>query len=208
MADLRLTRDEKRAQTRDALIDAAARVFARQGFHGASLDEIADAAGFSKGAIYSNFDSKEDLFLQVLDHHDRQQQAALAEVLASVSTLEERLRSLGEWFDRTVEEERDWSLLTLEFSMYAARNPSLREALAAYHRESKQAVANLIERQAAELGFPLADDPIRLAQAVQALGTGISIYRLVDADAMAKDLFPMAVARLLRLEPPGPGSPD
>jgi AcrR family transcriptional regulator len=206
MGPVRLTRDEKRAQTRDALIDAAARVFARQGFHGASLDEIAEAAGFSKGAIYSNFDSKEDLFLQVLDHHDRQQRAALAEALARGSTLEERLRSLGEWFDRMVEEERDWSLLTLEFSMYAARNPSLREALAAHHRQSKEAVADLIERQSADLGFPLADDPGRLAQAVQALGTGISIHRLVDPEAMANDLFPEAVARLLGLEPPGPGA--
>lgn len=206
MGPVRLTRDEKRAQTRDALIEAAARVFARQGFHGASLDEIAEAAGFSKGAIYSNFVSKEDLFLQVLDHHDRQQRDVLTEVLARGSTLDERLRSLGEWFDRMVEEERDWSLLTLEFSMYAARNPSLREALAAHHRESKQAVANLIARQSADLGFPLADDPARLAQAIQALGTGISLHRLVDPQAMSADLFPTAVARLLGLEPPPPGS--
>lgn len=204
MGGVRLSRDEKRAQTREALIDAAARVFARQGFHGASLDEIAEAAGFSKGAIYSNFESKEDLFLQVLDHHDRQQRASLSGVLARGATLEERLRALGEWFDRTVEQERDWSLLTLEFSMYAARNPSLREALAAQHHSSQRAVAELIERQSADLGFPIADDPAVVAQAIQALGTGISLHRLVDPDAMANDLFSMAVARLLGLEPPRP----
>ena len=66
-----LTPDRRRAMTREHLLEAAAVVFARNGFHGSSLDEVAAAAGFTKGAVYSNFKSKEDLFVAVLDHRIR-----------------------------------------------------------------------------------------------------------------------------------------
>src|SRR4051812_11272388 len=63
----RLTREQSRAQTRERLLDAARDVFARSGFHGASVDEIASAASYSTGALYSNFDGKEDLFLALME---------------------------------------------------------------------------------------------------------------------------------------------
>src|SRR5207237_7478801 len=68
----RLTRDEKKAQTRERLIDAASQVFARKGFAATSLDEVAETAGLTKGAVYSNFESKEDLVRSVLEESDRQ----------------------------------------------------------------------------------------------------------------------------------------
>ena len=66
-----LTPERRRQQTRDYLLQAAAQVFAERGFHGASLDEVAAAAGFTKGAVYSNFKNKEDLFLALLEANQR-----------------------------------------------------------------------------------------------------------------------------------------
>src|SRR5437667_6166963 len=77
----RLTPERRRALTRTALVEAAAEVFARRGFHAASLDEIAETAGFTRGAIYSNFSGKEDLLLAVLDQYTDRQLEAFGEVL-------------------------------------------------------------------------------------------------------------------------------
>ncbi len=67
MGGMRLTREQSRAQTRERLLEAARGVFARNGFHGSSVEEIASAAGFSTGALYSNFEGKEDLFLVLME---------------------------------------------------------------------------------------------------------------------------------------------
>ncbi len=72
-----LTQERRRAQTRQYLLQAAAQVFAERGFHGASLDEVAAAAGFTKGAVYSNFKNKEDLFLALLESLQEQEMDAL-----------------------------------------------------------------------------------------------------------------------------------
>lgn len=201
MTGSRLTRDEKRAQTRESLMEAASVVFARRGYHAASLDDIAEAAGFSKGAIYSNFESKEDLFLAVLQRHDEEQRATLALALGEGHTLAERLENLGRWFRLLMETERDWALLTLEFTMYAARNPKLRDALAEREAESLRSVTALIGHQASELGLDLPADPGLLAEIVLALGSGLSERRLLADEALRDDLFPTAVALVLGLVP-------
>src|SRR5580698_9295265 len=81
-----LTPERRRRQTRDHLLDAAAQVLAERGFHGASLDEVAAAAGFTKGAVYSNFKNKEDLFLALLERYWIRESEALHGALASSDT--------------------------------------------------------------------------------------------------------------------------
>src|SRR5580765_6777154 len=76
-----LTPERRRAMTREHLLDAAAIVFARDGYHGASLDDVAAAAGFTKGAVYSNFKNKEDLFLALLEDRTDRQLAVVSDVL-------------------------------------------------------------------------------------------------------------------------------
>src|SRR6476646_7446205 len=80
-----LTPERRRAMTRQHLLDAAAIVFTRNGFHGSTLDEVASTAGFTKGAVYSNFTSKDDLFLALLDDRMERQFAVATEVLESGS---------------------------------------------------------------------------------------------------------------------------
>src|SRR5471032_739723 len=76
-----LTPERRRAMTRQHLLDAAAIVFARDGFHGATLDDVAATAGFTKGAVYSNFKSKDDLFLALLDDRIDRQFSITSEIL-------------------------------------------------------------------------------------------------------------------------------
>src|SRR5215210_4606116 len=88
----RLTRVERKAETREALLDAAGQVFARRGFHGAAVDDVAAEAGFSTGALYSNFDGKEDLFLALLAREIERQVREVSEAIAERATLDERAR--------------------------------------------------------------------------------------------------------------------
>src|SRR5436309_2296493 len=115
-----LTTERRRAMTRRHLLDAAAIVFAEQGFHGATLDQVAATAGFTKGAVYSNFASKDDLFLELLDDRISRQLAVLVEVMESDGSEPDRfgrarqlLRSGTFFWDDA------WSALYLEFVVYA-----------------------------------------------------------------------------------------
>src|SRR5437763_816587 len=113
-----LTREEKKAQTRERLIDAAATVFAEKGFAATSLDEVADAAGLTKGAVYSNFENKEDLVRAVLKaHQDRQ--SGISDIATAAGTLEEQQAVAARLFSQSVIAERDAWLLSLDFTIYA-----------------------------------------------------------------------------------------
>src|SRR3989442_895688 len=134
-----LTPERRRALTRQHLLEAAAVTFARRGFHSASLDEVAAAAGFSKGAVYSNFKNKEDLFLTLLDERLQREFATAKDALShdpAVSELSELVSRLM-WDD-------DWTALQLEFSLYAVRNPHARAKLAALRRQAIDETEHMI----------------------------------------------------------------
>jgi AcrR family transcriptional regulator len=181
-----LTPERRRAMTRQHLLDAAAIVFARNGFHGSTLDEVAATAGFSKGAVYSNFKSKDDLFLELL--HDRvdRQFAVVSEALDTGAheqaeqfpRIRQILRSdMSPWDD-------DFVTLWLEFVLYARRNPDAREKLAASAQGARAQVQALIEHEYEVLGarpnYPIQD----LAEIGMALFNGLGIDRLVDPSAV------------------------
>lgn len=162
-------RDEQRAQTRNDLLDAAARVFAERGYHAASVDLVAEAAGYTKGAVYSNFDSKEELFLELLDRRIETSIVTMENLLFS-RTAEER----AELFtgDQPVVEvvDRDWFLLETEFLLYAARNEQVRARIQDRQRTIHDRVTELMRRHLGELGVPEdqldADDFTRILTAV------------------------------------------
>ena len=123
-----LTPERRRQQTRQHLLAAAAEVFARRGYHEANLEEIAATAGFSKGAVYSNFTSKEDLFLSLTEAHVTETLERVQAMLASSDIpagdrLDEFVRLAAENFER----ERASSTLYMEFWLYASRHPAARE---------------------------------------------------------------------------------
>src|SRR6188472_3717601 len=122
----RETRAEKQARTRAELLDTAAKVFARRGYRGASVEEIAEEAGYSHGAVYSNFEGKADLFLAVFEDYmaERARELAATQVdVAEGAPLEVRARALADqWMDR-LERDRESVVLHMEFIAHAGRDP-------------------------------------------------------------------------------------
>jgi AcrR family transcriptional regulator len=195
----RLSREEKKARTRAQLIDAAASVFARRGFAAASLDEVADEAGLTKGAVYSNFDSKEELFQAVIDERLNEPMLRLAEDLDTTGTFAERAMEGARMFVDIAQQERDLFLLALEHNIYVARHPEHAPAYSARYREQLAMVADLITEQSRRSGLslPLAAD--EMAIAVEALSQGMALQRLADPERVPDDLLGRVYAILFHL---------
>jgi len=193
----RLSRDERKAETRTALLDAASRVFARRGYHAAAVDEVAEEAGFSTGALYSNFDGKEDLFLALLQREIERQVAAVAAVVADRETLDERARGGAEYWIEFLDREPELVLLFMEFWAFAVRNPEVRSRFAARYAEVRSSLARIIDQGARELGVELARPPEQLAMAIDALADGFALQKLADPESVPDELFGDALAMLL-----------
>src|SRR5438128_5855960 len=118
-----LTPERRRGMTRQHLLEAAAIVFARNGFHGSTLDEVAATAGFTKGAVYSNFKSKDDLFLALLDDRiEREFTAIQSELAGGPRPREQELPRMRDLVREQMWADDDWIALYLEFVLYALRN--------------------------------------------------------------------------------------
>ncbi|GAA1906641.1 TetR/AcrR family transcriptional regulator [Streptantibioticus ferralitis] len=190
----RLTRGEAKARTRALLLDAAARVFARKGFTGASVEEVAEAAGFSTGALYSNFDSKEALFLELLSHRqtDRITEAAQALNSHEVGT-GEAAAELGRLLIDVADKDIDFAPLQAEFWLYAIRNPEVLDTLAAKLREPRRALEDVISTSLARQGAPAGVSPEAVATVVAALFQGLVRQRRIDPSSVSEALFGQAL---------------
>lgn len=195
----RLTREEKKARTRTQLIAAAAAVFGRRGFVAASLDEVAEEAGLTKGAVYSNFDSKEDLFQAVIDERLNEPMRHGAEIIDStMGTSEDHAMAGARVFVDTVEQEREVFLLALEFNIHVARHPELASAFKARNREQLQRVAEIISSKSSQES-PLPLPAEQMAIAVEALSQGIALQKLADPESVPDDLLGRVYALLFQL---------
>jgi AcrR family transcriptional regulator len=195
----RLTREEKKARTRAQLIDAAATVFARRGFVAASLDEVAEEAGLTKGAVYSNFDSKEELFEAVIEDRLNEPMKHAADVIDSgTGSTEEMAQAGARAFVGVVQQEREVFLLALEMNIHVARHPELGPAFAARRREQLAEVADIITDHSKRSGDPLPLPANQMAIAVEALSQGIALSALVDPEGVPSDLLGRAYALLFQ----------
>ncbi len=181
MSKNRMSRDEQRARTRRELLDAAATVFARNGYHATSVDMVAEAAGYTKGAVYSNFDSKEELFLAVVDEGLDQAVTTLEEIVASAAP-EDRADLVGQRRGKMQVFDRDWHMLETEFSLYAARNEHIRERLAQRQRSIRDRIAALLEQHLSDIGATADVNPQDLARLLIATGDGLTVMALAEPD--------------------------
>lgn len=202
---LRTRREEQRARTRQELLDAAQVVFARQGYHATSVDDVAEAAGYTKGAVYSNFRSKEELFLELLDLRIDRNVEALEDVLLS-SEAAERPRMLGEIRDSIVIVDREWFLLQTEFMLYAARNEEVRERVADRQRRTRERITELVRTTLADMGITEPRVPVEdLAQLLLSAASGLNHAGMIDdevADASGDLLTSLAELLLDAISPP------
>jgi AcrR family transcriptional regulator len=194
-----LTPDKRRELTRAHLLDAAAQVFAREGFHGASIDAIAAAAGFTKGAVYSNFKNKEDLFIALLEQRVERQVEAVREAMGGADYSDEELHE--QWVPLTTSMlwgDREWTLLSLEFVLYAARNPSAARKLTGLDRTSRELLVPIVEHQIAQLGISIDIAPDALVDIFFALFNGISIRHVTDPETGSDQLVETSIKFLMR----------
>jgi AcrR family transcriptional regulator len=144
----RLTPERRRQLTRDALIAAAAEIFTEKGFHAASLDEIAERAGFTRGAIYSNFGSKDELLFAVGDRYNDLALTSMADAIGETGTAEDPAHAASAAADRLQNlffRPGELMALDLEFRLYALRYPEGRKRLAERDRKMSETLASFLE---------------------------------------------------------------
>ena len=197
----RLTRTEQTAQNRERLLGAAGELFRRKGFHGATLDAISEAAGFSTGVIYSQFGSKDDLALALMEQRS-QRRIQRAMELAETTPSDEALRLIAEEHRAFQESDVDWTLLVLEFRIHAARNPDLNRRYSALHRRTLEGVARVFDVLRARIGSRTRFESADLARFVAALDSGNVLERVVDGPGDTMELTRHALSLALSGEQP------
>lgn len=193
----RLSRAEAKARTREQLLESASRIFIRSGFAGASVEEIAETAGYSIGALYSNFASKDQLFMELMASRRTNRIAALVKI---VSENEERgeisLEDLPRLLLELAEKDSDFAALQVEFWQYASRHPELRDTRARLVREQADVLGALItdvlHREGVELNLPVGD----VTTVVMAMVQGLTRRRRLEGSSVSDDLFVEALGWL------------
>jgi AcrR family transcriptional regulator len=183
-------REEQKALTRRRLLDAAEVVFARRGFHGASVDEIAREAGATTGALYSNFTGKEDLFLALFERSTQADVHDYAEISTTQATPDEQTRAVADLWMQILRERPHYFPLVVEFWAYAMREPQLRERLAERFRTLRAGSTSLVAQGAERRGITLSPEfAQRLGLLITALGNGLALEKLLDPDAIADETY-------------------
>lgn len=192
-----LTRHQKQAETRSSLLRSAAKLFCRHGLDGASVEEVAQDAGYTKGAFYSNFKSKEELFLVMLDERFADRLDSIDRMLGGPEGVDEQARLAAEDFIRSFRGEEDWKRLYFEFVAYAARNEEFRQELATRHRAMRARLTEIIGGWAsgfeAKPPFPIED----IAAMADFMADGFLLDRMVDPE-LDEDLYATMMSVFVR----------
>lgn len=194
----RWTRERRLEHTRSLLLDAAEEVFAGKGFTAATLDDIAQAAGYTKGAIYKHFAAKEDLFLAVSERYWRRYFDNFAEVMSNARQV--GARELDEIAERWCQLSRDrgaeHAALGLEFTLYLLRNPEARGRVAAKRAEVVEALAKFIVEGIDRLGGALLIPPLTFAQVLVATSDAVVLGSQLDDVDLYRPVVEMYVSAI------------
>jgi AcrR family transcriptional regulator len=189
METARMTRGQSRANTRERLLRAARSVFARSGFHGASVDEIAAEAGFSTGALYSNFTGKEDLFLVLMEREINEHGREISDAVRTRVSMADRATGGARQWMTMIEREPEVLLLFMEFWAYGVRDAEVRPKVAARFAQMRELLTRLIADGVREFDLELDIPAEQLAVAIDALADGIARQKLADPDAVPDELM-------------------
>jgi AcrR family transcriptional regulator len=204
-----LTRQEQQAQTRTSLLRSATRLFCKRGLEGTSVEEIASDAGYTKGAFYANFKSKEELFLVMLDEKFAAEIERIDEMLAGGEDPGEEARQATEDIVRFAHSDPEWPKLFFEFAAHAGRDENFRQELATRCRAMNERLAEIYGRWSAD--FPV-EPPIPLedvATITSAMANGFMMQEMIDpelreelAGTMMAIFFLGMQAMSMRWQPP------
>lgn len=192
----RISRKESQLQTRERLLDAALEVFSRRGYYAASVDEIAAEAGYSKGAVYSNFSNKEELFLALIDRRFARQ---VQEYPGIINFMDDgvQLREGSDFKDQIMKDSA-WNILMVEFFLFAIREESNRDELAARIKQLRgvmgENLSALYTKLGKKPGLPVAELP----WSVFSLGIGMILQAYIDPDSLPNGVYERALQQLLK----------
>jgi AcrR family transcriptional regulator len=194
----RLTRAEGKARTREQLLDAAARTFAQKGFAGASVEEIAESAGYSTGALYANFESKEQLFLELLSARRsrgiERRASTVAEIIdAEAAGDEDPFEALTRAFVKVAGRNTEFNALQAEFWLYAVRHPEAMGIVAAKTDEQVDTLEPLAALAMERFGAAPGASPKAVTRVMLGLFQGLVRQRRIDPAAVPDDLLVQAL---------------
>jgi AcrR family transcriptional regulator len=193
---VRLTRTERSEQNRALLLDAARDVFLERGYQGATLEQIAERAGFTKGAVYSRFDGKADLFLALLGSRIDERARDNRELVAGLVG-DEAAAALIEHFSRIAGTDRDWGLLVIEFRVHASRDERLNARYAALHERTIDELGELFgavyERADSKPPLPRR----QMAEFLLAMGSGAQLEHAANPQALGGELMAGVLTEVL-----------
>jgi AcrR family transcriptional regulator len=184
----RLTRRESRDATRARLIAAAEKIFIRFGFDASSVERIAEAAGFSRGAFYSNFRDKDELFIAVLNKRRLAISSALGEIVRREPNIAKRLQALRDWYVNQ-EQQKQWVILETEFTLRAIRNRAVKVRLAELRRQELETYSALVAQHFSQIGRPAMDRSGTIALSLMAIVQGLGRLSLIHTDRDSRERF-------------------
>jgi AcrR family transcriptional regulator len=201
-----LTRERRKQLTRDHLLASAERLFIERGFHAASIDDIAQAAGFTKGAVYAHFRNKEEVFIALTERRWDEQLARVRTALDTLATssADQRSASFVDLTRNLLWDDPDWRLLALEFNVYAARNPSAQHRLSERHRVDQSMLAALLARDLDQRGVDPPISPHALAGVLVAFFNGIALKHTTNSEQDDNEMLSAAI-HLIDIALEGPG---
>ncbi|MGV0837778.1 TetR/AcrR family transcriptional regulator [Mycolicibacterium thermoresistibile] len=199
----RWTRERRLEHTRNLLLDAAENIFARRGFSGAALEDIADTAGYTRGAIYSHFGGKDELFLAVVERQRHRFLQTFSDVISSfhrfsevdVDELARRWRDVGDDTDRAA--------LGYELTLFLVRNPDARNRFEVQRLETIRWLGDFISQNATRIGATLTMPAETLARLILAVNDGVTLGSSIDGE----DLYRPYLQLVLSAFQPATNSP-
>ena len=180
----------------DDLLDAAARLVAERGFETASVAAICEEAGYSTGAVYSNFNGKEDLFLRLYEERIERRSAELRAAVQAAGGGERGLAAAGASWSQEFAAGREWFLLYFEFALKAARDPEFAARFQALREQAMEELGAGIDQALADAGVGSSMPAREIARMIRAVNYGLALDGLID-EASVPELLPGDVIVLL-----------
>ena len=210
----RLTRQESRARTQALLLEAAGKTFRKVGFEGAAVEDIAETAGFSRGAFYANFESKDDLFIALLDHEMKAHCEKLKLFLDGDASPREVVERVRQFYTQFNIDNREHCMLMLEAQLYAIRNPKFRARVAQLLAQEFEDIRETIVAMFEAMGKAPPVPPEQIAKLAMATKNGLTMQQMTDPKFVTDDfiesslglLFDYFITRHLKNGTNGPGS--
>jgi AcrR family transcriptional regulator len=207
MTRKRLSRDDSREQTTQRLLDAAQKLIAKKGLEAASVENIAAAAGYTRGAFYSNFNSKDDLFIELLRRDHEKATAELNALRRDTSLPVDHVQSRARDIYGQIYRDNESFMIWTEARMLAVRDARFRAKLNALMTEKRAQIADFIRYFYERVGVAPAVPPEQLAMGFMSLAEGVKLYMMSSPAEMTGPIaeslltvFVDSIMRLARLE--------